>query len=545
MQQDKQSLSGSGLPEKLLLVCLGILFLYLICQIPLFQYGRDQGIYSVIGREVLQGGAPYRDAWDFKPPAIYFIYALSRSLFGNSMHAVRIFESLSYLSLLYAFIIFSRRFFSAWQVGMLGGTLALLSHVQLDFWHTGQPESFGAVFLIWALVSATYIPQQGSARALIKQIISWALSGALFTVAALLKPPLGGAFIFSLGILIYKHIHGADGSLWIRRAAALTVAYVCGSALVLLTFFLFLLTKNALSDFYNIFFQFVPHYTGLDLSLQKLPQLIAYTSKQWLLKFSLLTTMGMFLVLLLPPLAIKENEGCLHILGVLIPQLLGVALQAKNFPYHFGAILPFSALLGAAGLWKVWKRTRGRWLFLCVILFVLYWHMDHNNMVQKGFLRYKALANTAQRAAINDMLHTTNDVNARTNRLTAAWLRQNVPAGSPIYIWGFETVIYDLSDRPLSTKYIYNIPQRVAWNKHAARKALMQDLYKSPPAAIIVARNDRMSWVTGNRQDSAEELKTFHGLATLLMKRYIYTVSFEDLDIYLHKSLHPDQGINP
>jgi hypothetical protein len=34
-----------------------------------FGYGRDQGIYHVVADEMRRGGAPYRDAWDFKPRA--------------------------------------------------------------------------------------------------------------------------------------------------------------------------------------------------------------------------------------------------------------------------------------------------------------------------------------------------------------------------------------------------------------------------------------------------------------------------------------------
>ena len=95
--------------QKLFFVLLcGIIF-FLLFQITLLQHGRDQGIYSVVGRTILDGGVPYKDVWDFKPPGIYFVYALSRALFGKSMAAVRIFEACCFLSLVYAFFIFSRR----------------------------------------------------------------------------------------------------------------------------------------------------------------------------------------------------------------------------------------------------------------------------------------------------------------------------------------------------------------------------------------------------------------------------------------------------
>lgn len=37
--------------------------------------GADQGLYAYVGQRILDGGLPYRDAWDQKPPAIHFTYA--------------------------------------------------------------------------------------------------------------------------------------------------------------------------------------------------------------------------------------------------------------------------------------------------------------------------------------------------------------------------------------------------------------------------------------------------------------------------------------
>src|SRR6516225_2222383 len=48
---------------------------WLLCQLMAFDYGRDQGIYSVVAHGLLQGEAPYRDVWDFKPPGIFLVFA--------------------------------------------------------------------------------------------------------------------------------------------------------------------------------------------------------------------------------------------------------------------------------------------------------------------------------------------------------------------------------------------------------------------------------------------------------------------------------------
>ena len=64
-----------------------------------------------------------------------------------------------------------------------------------------------------------------------------------------------------------------------------------------------------------------------------------------------------------------------------------------------------------------------------------------------------------------DRLASVADVNAVANREVAAFLRARVPADRSVFVWGFEPVIYDLADRAPATRYLYDVPQRVAWAK--------------------------------------------------------------------------------
>src|SRR5262245_10616013 len=60
-----------------------------------FSFGRDQGIYALVGDGILHGKTPYKDLWDFKPPGIFFVYALAQALFGKNMMAPRLLEMLA------------------------------------------------------------------------------------------------------------------------------------------------------------------------------------------------------------------------------------------------------------------------------------------------------------------------------------------------------------------------------------------------------------------------------------------------------------------
>ena len=42
--------------------------------------GADQALYAYVGDRILHGDRPYVDAWDQKPPAIHYTYALMRAI---------------------------------------------------------------------------------------------------------------------------------------------------------------------------------------------------------------------------------------------------------------------------------------------------------------------------------------------------------------------------------------------------------------------------------------------------------------------------------
>src|SRR5271156_753947 len=68
--------------ERALFVVAGLVIATSMGLVLTFDYGRDQAIYAVVAREVLAGGAPYRAAFDFKPPGIFSPFAAARMLFG-------------------------------------------------------------------------------------------------------------------------------------------------------------------------------------------------------------------------------------------------------------------------------------------------------------------------------------------------------------------------------------------------------------------------------------------------------------------------------
>ena len=59
------------------------------------EQGRDSGIFAYTGKVIAEGGLPYRDAWDNKPPGVYYIDALAFLLFGANRWAIWLIETIT------------------------------------------------------------------------------------------------------------------------------------------------------------------------------------------------------------------------------------------------------------------------------------------------------------------------------------------------------------------------------------------------------------------------------------------------------------------
>jgi hypothetical protein len=502
-----------------------------------FRFGRDQGIYAAVAETIVHGGAPYRDAWDFKPPAVFFVYALARLLLGPGMEAVRVVEAAALASLFPAFAMLSRRFLDEWRAGILAAALAVFAHVQLEYWDTAQPESFGGVALVWALVCATVPPPAQGRPAGMRRLWAWSGAGLLYALAALFKPHLGVGFVVSLGFVMV-----AEAGRENRAAAWRPVFAFLGGALVALVAAAgYFAWHQAWGDLLDVFLVFLPEYHAIRFEAAGLPLYLLRAFWDSLLGFTAYAPLGMVLLWALAPLTALERRAALHVTLVGALPLVGVALQARFYPYHFGAVLPLWSLLAGWGLWKAWLRLRrtpiGALAALALLALLAVKAPEvpaygGGSFWERCRLRFDLLVGKAG-APVENLLHSAGDVHFGANRRVAAWLATRTPRDGSLYVWGFEPMLYGMADRRPASAYIYNVPQRLEWSqRELSRRRLMEDLGRDPPAAIVVVAHDAREGVTGNRRDSLEELEDFPALRSLIAESYARAWRLEDLVIY-------------
>src|SRR5262249_28196299 len=113
----------------------------------------DQAIFSLIGKRIAEGGFPYVDAWDQKPPSIYFIYAVAiRGPFDLTRN-LRLFDLAWTLATALVLFELGRRWWTV-RAGVIAGVGYGAVYVTMsDGWaRLAQPDSFIGLPLALALL---------------------------------------------------------------------------------------------------------------------------------------------------------------------------------------------------------------------------------------------------------------------------------------------------------------------------------------------------------------------------------------------------------
>jgi hypothetical protein len=264
---------------------------------------------------------------------------------------------------------------------------------------------------------------------------------------------------------------------------------------------------------------------------------------EWLQNYCAVTTVGVLLLGVFPPRP-RERPGAALVGWIVAVHVAGVVMQGKFFPYHYGATWPLTALLAALAFVRLFdalvaRGPLGAPVFAAVFGVTCLLRSATKDLpgtfLERCAARLDLYTRTPRDQAAIDRLASVADVNAGANREVAAFLRARVPADRAVFVWGFEPVIYDLADRAPATRYLYDVPQRVAWAKAKERATLLRDLDAGRPAAVVVEHRDVFPMVTGDAVDSADTLQDFPALRERLAERYDRVTTIEDFDVYLER----------
>ncbi len=507
---------------------------YVLYQLLQYPFGRDQGSYSMVGHTIATGGVPYRDVWEQKPPGLYYIYALAEWLFGRRMLAIRVLEATGLLVSSLILVLYTRKFIKHDFPALLGGLLAALMYVQLEFWYTAQAEGFAYFFI----VAATYFSLDVGKRR--SPLLTTVALGAIHGVIFSLKPNLAIGILVTIGLL-WSDVRsrlGAEGSRAVfvalaKHGTCLSLGFVA----VFAAWFSYIYI-HAFEGFMDAVVWFNANYLrengGAD-----------FDTVHWTLEKAITMTPPGILAgacCLLFFFNRKDNprRGAAILVAQAGLQTFAVVVQGKLFNYHFTPVIPFLGVLASWGFWTFYRATNAHPVLVVAtaLLLLVKLPVAMPWWIERSRARQFLLDNPDFQRGYYRALYRHYEYDLVDNTDASYWIAQNTHPDDKIFVWGFEPTIYYQAQREPASRYIFNLPFRVKWDQGWRRAELMGELRQNRPAVIVVSGVDSIRWGTGNPNSSLTELRRFPALGMLINRHYEFATQIGGL--LLFKRINPE-----
>ena len=484
--------------------------------------GGDQSLYVYVAQQINAGDVPYRDAWEQKPPGVFFIYAALQWLWpwGSIVAAADLVAAACTAWLLVGL---GRRMFGGVAGEVAAALFLLLGDPGIQklagLYVRGQCEVFIALAVTGAMTLA-WRPGRQAWHAV--------LAGVLVAVAFWVKY---NAIVYAIPVIL-AFLFSPGPSDRRRRDLGLAAAGALFIAAAGLGFFA---ATGALTDLwlatigYNIAYS-TETYTGpwqAVTYLVSMPVTRAYVDGLWFLG-------GLGAVILV---ATSRKAAAWVALAWVAAVILSIAINgARGLPQYFVQATPALALTAAAGLIAGWH---GRSRFLVAAALVL------------GFWRVGVEAQAAWRprafglpqAAANagfDARYLTGSIardeylerfgreeggkfSPRAIERLAEYVRKSTPSRSPIYVFGFASGgVYVKARRESASRFFWSRPVVLEFEGNRpgyGSKGLREDLERAMPSILALQKHD-WGLAEAVTKDSIDFFKTTPVLREFLEAHY-------------------------
>jgi 4-amino-4-deoxy-L-arabinose transferase-like glycosyltransferase len=473
---------------------LGIILLTVAIRLPSLLHPQpidSEAMYSVVANEIVDGGRPYIDAIERKPPLLFWTYAAIFKIAGEfnwkALHIVALVWTLGAMAGLY---VIGRELFDCKT-----GLIAAFFYGVFQHWLTWKNLSFdGEMLMNLPIIWAWAIALRRSSSRLRPELFA---AGALLGAAFLLKQPAAIAAV-PLGIYLLLPSYRTSRSLTptnsIIQAAILTLGFFAALGLVTILLWKQGILRDAF--YWTIADHDIPH---------------VFWQKGIV---NTLAFLGACLPLVIGAIMACRDKSEIWtgrtaertaLFGLLAASAIGAAAGARFYPHYYVQLIPPLALLAAPYYARLWSRT-----------------MQPPHWLLRPAVAYAWLALTIIAFSI---VHWTGLVQRRVPYEAGRYLSTHSSPHDRIFVWGQSSEIYlDAHRRPASryittfplTGYVFGGPipgfdtrSRIlpgAWT------TLEQDFARHPPIYIVDLQADPKT--------AQYPVKNFPILSKLLAERY-------------------------
>jgi hypothetical protein len=538
--------------------------------------GADQGLYAYVGDRILAGDLPYRDAWDQKPPAIHYTYALMRAVWPGD-------AAVGAADLLAAAAV-------AWLLFRLGAEV-------------GPAASGPAGALLFLLLSNPSFTRLGGIRlrAQCETFIAVAVTGAFLLLARRRRGPAGAAGpgrfggdgglvadgawssavdpvgsrvasarIGSLGLRqasparwetiaagalfglssLFKYnagIYAAAGivALWLwRRLTWQDVARIAaGFVAPLMVALLIFAAGGALRDLYDATITYNVRYSGETYAgpADVVRYLAAFPIQR--ARADALWTLGGAGCLVLLAASLSARERLVPVVWVAAACISIAVNGSRGLPQYFVQANPLLALAagwGAVETWRALRRGIPRFapalgaLALLVVSIAVWRVNQFPKLVEQTLFDARYALGAIPRADylaryVDDRKYSA----LAASRLAEAIGRVTDPSDA-IYVFGFTCAAYVDADRVSASRFFWSRPVIVGFLEGRPGygvAGLLADLERRPPRLVALQRQD---WP--DTADSAAFFMRTPALAGWLEGHYQRVAGPEEFDVWVRRT---------
>ena len=513
-----------------LLLCISLLVL---APMLLYPPGRDQGMFAYAGHLVLNGAVPFRDFWDTKPPAIYYVYALSEFLFGYSMHAVRWLDLFWQIATAAALFRISRRISKSDCVAVITALLYVCAYASRGWWNTAQPDDFLNLPMAVAVLLLM--------RSLDQERILWLslVEGILVGIAFYFRYPMGVMLAVSMAVVLVGKGRNAV------TLGALT-SMAGGFILVVGGYALYLRVSGAWGEFLYTEFTWAREYGRVGAAPSTAAGLLhlgdIFSSHFSFVSLAILALISYAWAVKTGPCGLRVNLIALWALAA----LANLYVQNKFYIYHFAPLaapLSIGASFALAFPFErnnppLLKRVAVLALALVVAIPLLAVNKRYNLYCMEVYgdsvraIAARLLGGKELRDYYMNVRFTSDDFSLPADFVVADYIRNNTGPDEPVFIWGCETLVYYLANRENVSRFIHNFPLRCEWTPDRFGSELLNSLAGDRPRYFLIVRNDPAWWATGTHEDSMKSMQRYPGIERFLSENYLFDRSIEDFLIF-------------
>jgi len=502
--------------------------------------GSDQGLYAYVGQAVARAEVPYRDAWDQKPPAVHFTYALMYALWPHdSIVAVADLGAALVVGLLLVFL--GRRLAGTRGPGEVAALLFLLfgnpSFLRLSgIWVRAQCETFIGLLAAAALLLIAYAVPRKSEH--LRPRAAWLFgAGLLVGLAFLFKynaVAYWAAAVATPPLLLPPGGHRRGASSFVGPFALLTAGFFVPIGITLLYF----LYAGALRDLFHATITYNLKYSGETYAsaVGFARYLLTFPVRHALRESDSIWLLGGLGTAVLLLSAVRDRARLVAPVWV-AASCLSIAINGgRGLPQYFIQATPLLALAAGLAGTLAWRALGlvSRVVLVAVLAFAVVRVSPFDKMIDNTQFDVQYLRGRVSRTAYLARF-TSERYSALALGELGEYLKMKTTAADRIFIFGFSGGAYVRAGRASASRFFWSRPILVGFNEGVpgyGAVGLLNDLAAGRPAFVVLQQHD---W-PAEGTDSASYFMQHPRLGQWLQSQYELTSRNDTYQIWTRRA---------